>query len=245
MAEKKRSTLSRSQQKAIDEGKLVETVNSLNHSEFTERYLDSDDVTRTSEEVSHKTGRKIVVDFIYSQTLKSSIKDVLEACFNLIEQSSAADYAASEVKWSPASKRKEMVLPDMRYLVLTEELQQENWTLLSEQKPDRSVLGFVSFMTTYEDGIEVLYVYEIHLCDDLRGQGVGTLLMIMVEEIGRKIGLEKCMLTVFKSNKKAVAWYERCGYSLDDFSPGPRVLRNGTIKQPTYLILSKSFLRNQ
>lgn len=238
-----RPKLSKSQKKAVEDGKLVETVNSLGHADFTRRFLEVEDVAQTCEDIAYKTDRQVTVDLMFAENLKSSSKNVFDSCFKLIQESSAADYAASEVKWSAPSKRREMVLPDMRYLVLRGKAEDDNVTLSAGQLADQETLGFVSFMITYEDGFEVLYVYEIHLCEDFRGQGVGTLLMNIVEDIGRKAGVEKCMLTVFKSNKKAVKWYERCGYTLDDFSPRPRVLRNGRFQQPTYLILSKTFLR--
>lgn len=96
-------------------------------------------------------------------------------------------------------------------------------------------------MTTYEDGKQVLYCYEIHIHPLLQGQGIGRHLMTLFEETGRRIGLEKSMLTVFRANNAATSFYERLGYSVDEFSPGPRQLRNGTVKEPDYLILSKRF----
>jgi ribosomal protein S18 acetylase RimI-like enzyme len=96
-------------------------------------------------------------------------------------------------------------------------------------------------MTTYEDGKQVLYCYEIHIHPSLQGQGIGRHLMALFEETGRRIGLEKGMLTVFKANSAATRFYERLGYGIDEFSPGPRQLRNGTVKEPDYLILSKGF----
>jgi len=105
--------------------------------------------------------------------------------------------------------------------------------------PHSDILGFLSFMTTYEDGKEVLYCYEIHIHPSLQGQGVGRHLMILFEETARRIGLAKTMLTVFKANRLALAFYERLGYEVDEFSPRPRRLRNGTVKEVDYLILSK------
>ena len=52
----------------------------------------------------------------------------------------------------------------------------------------------------------------------------------------------KIMLTCFNSNTKAVKFYERLGYSKDDFSPAPKMLRNGTKIEPDYVILSKVLL---
>ncbi|KAF3081038.1 hypothetical protein TWF102_001991 [Orbilia oligospora] len=78
-----------------------------------------------------------------------------------------------------------------------------------------SFVGFLEFMITEEEDV--------------------------AEEFGRRVGVEKAMLTVFDSNKGARRFYEREGYDLDEISPEPKVLRNGTIKPSTYHILSKAF----
>jgi ribosomal protein S18 acetylase RimI-like enzyme len=167
------------------------------------------------------------------QTADTIPEPDFEACFALIEQTSSNDYTSSSIGWSPIKKRKEMRLPDMRYLLLR---RQET----SPTERRTPVRGFGSFMTTYEDGKEVLYCYEIHLHPSLQGQGVGGQLMAFVEEIGRRIGLEKVMLTVFMANEPAVRFYEKLGYVVDEFSPQPRKLRNGRVKEADYLILSKA-----
>ena len=235
-----KNRLSKSQRKAIEEGKLVETINALDSDTFAARLCDANTISKAENLLKEKSGTDLEIDLLHAEALKTDRKDVLETCFRLVEESSSNDYKASEIKWSSASKRKEMVLPDMRYLVVRERTRPEN----SESSEARtavgpSIYGFVSFMITYEDGYEVIYVYEIHLDPRVRGQGVGTVLMSMVEAVGRKAHVEKCMLTVFTANQKASRWYEHCGYRVDDFSPGPRILRNGTVKEPTYLILSK------
>ncbi|KAL2003817.1 hypothetical protein VTN02DRAFT_2171 [Thermoascus thermophilus] len=146
-----------------------------------------------------------------------------------------------------------MRLPDMRYILLRpapipgrSDAAQHGGGVdkaLSEGRTgagtEGQVLGFLSFMVTYEDGKEVIYCYEIHLSPTLRGKGVGKHLMTLYEEIGRRVGLEKAMLTVFKANTVARRFYERLGYDVDEYSPQPRRLRNGTVKEPDYLILSK------
>ncbi|KAL9577966.1 MAG: hypothetical protein Q9212_006027 [Teloschistes hypoglaucus] len=159
----------------------------------------------------------------------------LNACFNLIASSSANAYATSSIGWSPTKKRKEMKLPDLRYLLLESQA-----TDGSEQR----IHSFLSFMLTYEDGYEVVYCYEIHLAPYLQGQGIGRHLMMLVEGVGRKAGVAKSMLTVFVENQPAMRFYEKLGYSVDEYSPEPRKLRNGTIKMPTYSILSKSLKDN-
>lgn len=45
----------------------------------------------------------------------------------------------------------------------------ERETQKTEEKEQGELIGFASFMPTYEDGKKVVYVYEIHLEEELRG----------------------------------------------------------------------------
>lgn len=87
-------------------------------------------------------------------TAKALSEPDFEACFRLIELTSAADYKNSKDGWKPKSKRKEMKLLDLKYLLV---------------KRDNNAEGFVSLMPTYEDGYPVIYCYEIHLSPALQG----------------------------------------------------------------------------
>ncbi|KAL4929982.1 N-terminal L-serine N(alpha)-acetyltransferase NAT4 [Aspergillus undulatus] len=182
-------------------------------------------------------------------TASTILPTELELCFNLIEATSSAAYKNSSMGWSPTGKRKEMQLPDMKYMILrrraetiTSEDGDENKdeAHLDDGSSNGGFAGFLEFMITYEDGYEVLYCYEIHLTPEAQGQGLGEKLMERFERIGRAVGLEKTMLTVFKANSRAVKFYERVGYEVDDNSPRPRKLRNGTVKEADYVIMSKS-----
>ena len=163
----------------------------------------------------------------------AGLKALPEQCLKLIEATSAADYRASGVGWHPAKKRREMLSPDMKYIMLFDDKKDHT------PGSDLPLAGFVSFMITYEDGHEVIYCYEIHLVEQWRGKGFGKKRMSIVEDIGRKTGMEKSMLTVFKTNSRAIEMYQHMGYVEDEFSPEPRLLRNGTVKEPRYVILSK------
>ncbi|KAL9068775.1 MAG: hypothetical protein Q9161_005979 [Pseudevernia consocians] len=158
-------------------------------------------------------------------------------CFRLVRETSAADYRASAGGWHPVTKRREMRLRDLRYILLGRS---------SLRRPEGEmclpVEGFLSFMLTWEDGVEVIYCYEIHLDEGVRGKGVGKRLMGYLEEVGRKAEVEKAMLTVFKKNRAAVRFYEGLGYGEDEFSPRPKKLRNGVVKELDYLIMSKSLM---
>ncbi|KAL2802523.1 acyl-CoA N-acyltransferase [Aspergillus granulosus] len=169
----------------------------------------------------------------------------LNAAFNLIELTSSAAYKNSSMGWSPTEKRKEMKLPDMKYMILRRTGFDENVgdggdSDGENSSPAGEFAGFLEFMVTYEDGYEVLYCYEIHLTPEAQGQGLGEELMARFERVGARIGLEKAMLTVFRSNRRAITFYERVGYTEDESSPRPRKLRNGTVKEADYRIMSKS-----
>jgi ribosomal protein S18 acetylase RimI-like enzyme len=213
--------------------KLVESVNSLTASEFFQKYLAQDDIAAITPNNASQEARSLHVTLIGTcDSLTAENEGLLEQCLRLIESTSAEYYRNSEMKWSVYKKRKEMHLPDMRYLILV-----ENNTNPPIVKP--KVAGFVSFMVTYEDGKQVVYCYEIHLNSPWQGKGIGKKLMAIVEGVGKRVGMEKSMLTVFKANATAVKMYQSIGYREDEFSPGPRKLRNGMVKEPSYVILSK------
>ncbi|PGH14706.1 hypothetical protein AJ79_02872 [Helicocarpus griseus UAMH5409] len=170
----------------------------------------------------------------------------LESCFLLVKLTSSEMYKHSTTGWSPAQKKKEMKLRDMRYMLLvrtssTAEPEPKKGTEKRARiaSGGRDIGGFLSFMVTYEDGIEVIYCYEIHLAPELQHRGLGKILLGYLEEIGRTIRLRKAMLTVFRANESAMRFYERMGYREDEFSPKPMKLRNGNIREYDYMILSK------
>ncbi|KAE8355614.1 acyl-CoA N-acyltransferase [Aspergillus coremiiformis] len=231
---------------------LVERTNKLPLAEFVNSYVPSEDLEYCKHPAKTATAHENEPELLYTldiYTADSIPPADFNACFNLIEETSSNAYKESSEGWSPKKKMKEMRLPDMRYLILRRgpRTTPENVDHAVEgtEPPPEQFLGFVSFMVTYEDGKEVVYCYEIHLSPAAQGQGLGTQLMIRLENIGRRIGLEKVMLTVFKSNDKAVGFYHRLGFTKDDYSPQPRMLRNGMVKEPDYMILSRSLRPGQ
>lgn len=91
----------------------------------------------------------------------------LQACFDLIDETSREDYEQSSFGWKPSRKLAEMRSPDLRYILVRQDPGQD-----PDRAPDGAPLplcGFVSLMPTYEDGFPVVYCYEIHLKPDLQG----------------------------------------------------------------------------
>ncbi|KAH8731541.1 acyl-CoA N-acyltransferase [Phaeosphaeriaceae sp. PMI808] len=105
-----------------------------------------------------------------------------------------------------------------------------------------SILGFTSFMFTYDDPPhqhrEVVYMYEIHLQASLRGRGLGSRLVNFIDHAAHHCGISKTMLTVFKSNEGAQGLYKKLGYEKDACSPKDRVVRRRVI-EADYVIMSK------
>lgn len=63
--------------------------------------------------------------------------------------------------------------------------------------------------------------------------------MDLVDVMGKRMRVEKIMLTVFRTNKKASDWYQRRGFREDDCSPKTKKLRSGAVRQCEYIIMSK------
>jgi N-alpha-acetyltransferase 40 len=99
-----------------------------------------------------RTDSRYSIVLAESQTVSN---DDLQACFNLIEETSREDYASSSTKWQPAKKLKEMKTPGLRYILVKDEA--------------GGIRGFTSMLPVYEEGQPVVYCYEIHLKPDLQG----------------------------------------------------------------------------
>ncbi|KAF2710365.1 acyl-CoA N-acyltransferase [Pleomassaria siparia CBS 279.74] len=174
---------------------------------------------------------------------KSQVEPFLDECFKLIESTSSADYKAAQMGWHPKEKMEEMKDSAMMYLLVRRT--DTASTPQTKASDPREILGFLSFMFTNDDpphtDREVVYIYEVHLAEQLRGAGLGSHLVGMAEEAARKMGISKTMLTVFSSNKKARALYERLGYGKDACSPANREIR-GRIIEADYIIMGKELV---
>ncbi|PBP26814.1 hypothetical protein BUE80_DR002246 [Diplocarpon rosae] len=197
----------------------IEIANRKSLDDFTNDYFPGDE---------WKTWTHPITNIEHNLTLQAAttLAEVdLKACFQLVQLTSSEDYKRSKDGWNPRSKQREMKLLDLKYILV---------------KRGTMVAGFVSFMPTFEDNIAVLYCYEIHLSSGLRGTGFGTTLMGYLVTIGQRIPeTKKVMLTVFTRNERAANFYSKLGFSKDEYSPPPRILRNGSKVEAEYMILSK------
>ncbi|KZL85113.1 gnat family acetyltransferase [Colletotrichum incanum] len=180
----------------------------------------------------------------YALSLKSSsalVQHELQACFDLIELTSGAEYRASKDGWKPLSKLKEMRSPDLRYILVKEAaVAPDGGGDDGEKAREERICGFTSLMPTFEEGEAVVYCYEIHLMEELRGTGMGRKLMDHLVKVAESISIiEKVMLTCFLANTNARSFYEKLRFERDAISPVERKLRFGKVFVPDYLIMSR------
>ena len=216
--------------------KLVEDINALSIQDFRSRFVNEGTL-------EYHSGR---ADTLSTFNISLVAADWLapgeyNAAFGLIEETSRADYESSTFGWHPRRKRKEMLEPEMKYLLVRRKGTEPT---IERGKDcgdlDTSVLGFLSFMVDHDSSpsVPVLYIYEIHLAATLRGLGLGNHLMHVADLLAQNMGLAKVMLTCFLCNKKAYQFYADHGFLKDACSPEDRKTRNKVVAVD-YAILSK------
>ncbi|KAL3606025.1 N alpha-acetyl-transferase [Fusarium poae] len=128
----------------------IEIANNISDDEFTAQYLKPSD--GWSEWKHPKSEATLTLSLV--RPTRMSDED-LEACYNLVDETSGADYRNSSLGWHPATKKKEMRSPDLRYILVKD--------------GQGTIKGFTSFMPTFENHEAVVYCYEIHLNLELQG----------------------------------------------------------------------------
>ncbi|KAL1753328.1 acyl-CoA N-acyltransferase [Schizophyllum commune] len=130
-------------------------------------------------------------------------------CWDLLEQNMKDMYIKSSWGWHPADKLEELFHPDARFILVRRMLAEG----LSE------VVAFLSFRFDMEEGEEVAYLYEVHVCSSCRRQGLGRILTDQIRRIASHYKMSSVMLTVFEANAPALKLYESLGYVYQYMTP--------------------------
>lgn len=134
--------------------------------------------------------------------------ELCEWAFDLVSRNMRSLYEASQWGWSENAKRKELGHRDAWYLVAHME------------NDDSSPVGFVHFRFDMDGGMSVLYCYELQLESRVQRQGLGSHLMRLLDVLAAHFRMCKTVLTVFKSNTGALAFYQKAlGYHVDETNP--------------------------
>lgn len=146
---------------------------------------------------------------------QSSIKDdetTLDACLDLFENNMGEMYKKSSWGLNMKEKKAELTHEKARYLIVS-----------SQDESVEKMLAFAHFRFEEDDDdkptAEVLYLYEIQIDTLVQRNGLGKRMMDILEMIAMEYGMRKVMLTVFKINKEAMAFYNKLNYVIDESSP--------------------------
>ncbi|XP_030759538.1 N-alpha-acetyltransferase 40 [Sitophilus oryzae] len=146
----------------------------------------------------------LTADIIYK---KSSDLDETERTWvlNLTRRNMQLKYEACSWNWNDTKKSEELYDEAARFLI-------------AKSTEDGSYLGFSHFRFDMEEGIEVLYCYELQLESIIQRKGLGKFLMQVLELMAFKNNMKKVVLTVLKHNPHS-KFFRAVGYEVDDISP--------------------------
>lgn len=173
-------------------------------------------------------------------------------CVSIIDDNLGGLYTATNGKDWKTEKRKEIVDTGIAYI-------------LFESNTTDKLLALLSFKIVNEYGMCLLYLYEIQIAETLRGQGLGTYLIDLLNDLvlhlNKSLKLSKLWykyyrdeyedgndellqltgigLTVFSGNDKALRFYQKLGFTLHTESPQDKLLRSGRVIKPDYYIMER------
>ncbi|GAA5956125.1 hypothetical protein JCM8115_004418 [Rhodotorula mucilaginosa] len=156
-----------------------------------------------------------------------------EGIWTLFETNMRSLYERSTEGYDPEEKRAELFHPEARFLLLRRAGDQT-----TEPPLGYCIFRFDTEETEADEGeddlCDVAYCYELQIESSHQKQGVGRVLMDALERLARAYKMDKTMLTAFKNNTDAIAFYRRIGFATDDVDPSEY-----GIDDVDYIILSK------
>lgn len=133
-----------------------------------------------------------------------------------------------------------------------EEMMESGVIYIAYGDTSSNLAGFLSLKLVNEFSSKSLYLYEIHISPKYQKSGLGSKLITGFHDASKLIklsvnnpdikysgffDLSRTSLTVF-SNNRALEWYLKLGYFINEDSPRNKTLRNKVVK-PSYYMLSR------
>ncbi|XP_066142673.1 N-alpha-acetyltransferase 40 [Euwallacea fornicatus] len=146
----------------------------------------------------------VVADLIYRTSTGLSEMEKKWA-FALLKKNMQLKYEQSSWGWSENKKRDELFDEAAKFLI-------------AKSAHDGAYLGYSHFRFDVDEGIEVLYCYELQLDNHLQRKGLGKFMMQILELMAWKNNMKKVVLTVLKNNSNS-KFFKAIGYELDESSP--------------------------
>lgn len=182
--------------------------------------------------VKLSSNRKYRFHLLHSKHINQPILDKLMLLFESLMRDK---YEKSSWGWDGEKKFAEWRNPKSRFIIVTKnDICDASETVTFGQLPedDDEIIGFMCFR--YETGAEknecALYLYELHIDIEYQRQGLGEELMQMAKILAVEFKMDKIMLTVFRSNKPAIKFYNKLKFVTDKSSPN--------ISEADYMIMS-------
>ncbi|KAI0788577.1 acyl-CoA N-acyltransferase [Abortiporus biennis] len=159
--------------------------------------------------------------FVFKVKLAAQLKNDERARIWQIVDSNMRDIASkSSMGWKPTQKKKELFSTKSRFILVYQSQGAKNAgdNNLGDLKT-ADIVGFVMFRFEHEEGEDLVYCYEVQMCDEFRSHGVGHLLLRSLVDIGLHWGMDKIMLIFMTGNPRARVFYGKHGFVMDPCSP--------------------------
>jgi len=125
--------------------------------------------------------------------------------FQLFEMNMKDFYEQSSDGYQRDEKLDELFSQQARYLIV---------------HSSNCLIAFTHFRFEMDFNNQVLYLYEIQIDRDFQRQGLGRWLIEQMKQICRRTQMMKIVLTVYKSNEKAIEFYmKKCLFDFDETNP--------------------------
>nr|CAI5836942.1 unnamed protein product [Callosobruchus analis] len=150
----------------------------------------------------NKNGLNIELSVKRSTNLDNGVK---QWAFELTKKNMQLKYEQCSWGWNDKTKQEEL-------------FDDAAWYLMAKNVEDRKLLGFSHFRFDMDEGIEVLYCYELQLDNLIQRKGLGKFMMQILELIAFKNNMKKVVMTVLKNNQYS-NFFKNIGYEVDESSP--------------------------
>lgn len=142
-------------------------------------------------------------------------------------------YEKSSWGWNDREKMSEWKHSRTRVILVTKnDHLADNISFNELPQEEDGLVGFMCFR--FESGADknecALYVYELHIHQEFQRQGLGEELMRMAINLALEFKMDKVMLTVFRTNSKALQFYNKLKFAPDKSTPAKN--------EADYIILS-------
>ncbi|CAH1957097.1 unnamed protein product [Acanthoscelides obtectus] len=131
--------------------------------------------------------------------------EVKQWAFELTKKNMQLKYEQCSWGWNDKTKEEEL-------------FDEAAWYLVAKNVEDGKLLGFSHFRFDMDEGLEVLYCYELQLDSLIQRKGLGKFMMQILELVAFKNNMKKVILTVLKNNQYS-NFFKNIGYVVDETSP--------------------------